>query len=311
MYLFKRVWCLRFPILALAAALLSAAPSLAQELEPRRWSHLPTGLNFAGAGYVYTEADISDIPVLRLENVEKEMNTWAFKYIRTFELLERSVRVDLTQGYQKGSWTGLLDGTAASTDRAGWTDSIARLSINLYGPPPLTGKAYADYRAKTEVKTIVGAALAVHFPTGEYMSERLINLGTNRYTFRPQFGVAHERGNWTMEVGAAGWFFTDNDNFFSGSKLENDPLYVLQSHLIYTWNSGFWVGAGAGYAFGRRSTIDGIEKDDRKKIKAWSLSAGYPITRDWGVKAGYIGTRRMSTTGSDTDSFVIAISHFW
>jgi hypothetical protein len=30
----------------------------AQELEPRRWSHLPTGKNFVGGGYSYTKADI-------------------------------------------------------------------------------------------------------------------------------------------------------------------------------------------------------------------------------------------------------------
>ena len=267
--------------------------------------------NFAAAGYVYTEAEISDAPALKLEGVEMELSSWVFGYIRTFELFGKSARVDLRQGYQQGRWEGLLDGEPAATERDGWTDSIGRFSIILYGAPPLTGKAYANYRAETQVETIVGAAVVVHFPTGEYMSERLINLGTNRYTIRPQFGVVHTRHNWTMEVGAAAWIFTDNDNFFGGNKLENDPLYVFQSHLIYTWDSGSWVGAGAAYAFGKRSTINGVEKDDRKEIKAFSLSAGYPITRDWGVKVGYVGRRRISTNGTDTDSLVVSISHFW
>ena len=75
------VWCLYvFMILGLPIL------CFAQELEPRRWSHLPTGTNFAGGGYVYTEADISFDPVLRIENVEMEMHTLAVKYIRTFEL---------------------------------------------------------------------------------------------------------------------------------------------------------------------------------------------------------------------------------
>ena len=107
------------------------------------------------------------------------------------------------EGYQKGRWTGLLDGVPASTKRAGWTDSIVRLSVNLYGPPPLAGKEYARYRSKNKVDTIVGAGLVVHFPTGEYMSERLVNLGTNRYTIRPQLGVVHTRHNWTFEAGVS------------------------------------------------------------------------------------------------------------
>jgi len=67
----------------------------AQELEPRRWSHLPTGANFFGGGYAYTEADIFFDPVLRLENVEMEMNTWALQYIHSFEMFQKSARIDI------------------------------------------------------------------------------------------------------------------------------------------------------------------------------------------------------------------------
>jgi hypothetical protein len=293
------------------ATLLIASSGMAQELEPRRWSHLPTGLNFAGMGYAYTEADISDSPALRLEQVEMEMHTFAAKYIRTFDLFGKSARIDLAQAYQKGSWNGVLDGTPASTDRTGWSDSFARFSINLYGAPPLSGKAYADYRANTEVETIVGAALGVQFPTGEYMEERLINLGNNRFTFRPQLGVVHMRGKWTMEASTAAWIYTENNDFYQDTQLEKDPLYTVQGHLIYTWEPGLWAGLSLGYAAGGRSTLNGEEKDDRREIGLLAVSLGYPVTRDWGLKVAYVGTRRFSTNGRDTDSVVLTVSHFW
>ena len=269
------------------------------------------GLSIAGGGYGYTEADVASNPTLRLEEVHMEMNSWALKYIRTFEMLDKSARLDLTQGYQKGTWTGLINGAPASTERSGWMDTVARLSVNLYGAPPLKGKEYAAYRAANTITTIVGAALAVHLPTGEYVNDRLINLGGNRFTIRPQIGVVHDRYNWTLEAGAAAWFYTENDDFFGDSKLENDPLYVFQSHVIYTWESGLWAGVGAAFATGKQSTVDGLELDDRKEIRSWSLSTGYPLTRDWGIKVSYVGTRRQSTSGSDTDTFALAISHFW
>ncbi len=87
---------------------------LAQELEPRRWGHLPIGTNFAGGGYIYTEADISFDPLLRIEDVKMEMHTWAIKYIRTFGLFQKSARIDFVQGFQEGRWTGLLDGVPKS-----------------------------------------------------------------------------------------------------------------------------------------------------------------------------------------------------
>jgi hypothetical protein len=282
-----------------------------QELEPRRWSHLPTGKNFAGGGYVYAEANILFDPVLRIENVEMEMHTWAIKYIRTFELFQKSARVDVTQGYQEGRWTGLVDGVPSSIKRSGLSDSVLRFAINLYGAPPLEGKEFAAYRAKVDVETIVGMALVVQLPTGDYMDDKLINLGTNRFTFRPQFGVLHNRGKWSMELTGAVWLYTDNDDFFNGNKLEQDPYYTIQTHLIYTFRPGFWTAASAGYGYGGESTVSGVEKNDRRENLAWALSFGFPITRQLGVKVIYLSTRTQESIGQDTDSIGGAFSIFW
>ncbi len=284
---------------------------LAQELDPRRWSHLPTGANFAGAGYAYTEADISFDPVFRIENAEMELHTWAVKYIRTFELFQKSARIDLLQGYQKGHWKGLVDGVPTSVRRSGLADSVLRFAINLYGAPPLKGEEFAAYRAKVDVETIFGMALVVQLPTGEYMDDKLINLGTNRYTFRPQLGVVHNRGKWSMELTGAVYIYTDNNDFFNGNKREQDPLYTLQTHLVYTFRPGLWAAAGAGYAYGGESTVNGEEKNDRKENIGWAFSFGYPITRQLGVKVAYLGIRSQESTGQDSDSIVVALAVFW
>ena len=283
----------------------------AQELEPRRWSHLPTGKNFIGGGYAYTEADIFLDPVLRIEDGEMEMHTLALKYIRTFELLQKSARIDFTQAYQEARYTGLLNGVSTSIKRSGLADSVLRFAINLYGAPPLEGKEFAAYRAKVDVETIFGTALVVQLPTGDYMDDKLINLGTNRFTFRPQFGVVHNRGKWSLELTGAVWLYTDNNDFFNGNKLEQDPYYTIQTHLIYTFRPGFWTAASAGYGYGGKSTISGEEKNDLRENLAWALSFGFPITRQLGVKFIYLVTRSQESIGQDTDSIGVAFSIFW
>jgi hypothetical protein len=240
-----------------------------------------------------------------------EMHTWAIKYIRTFELLQKSARVDFVQGYQEGRWTGLVDGVPSSIKRSGLSDSVLRFAINLYGAPPLEGKEFAAYRAKANVETIVGTALVVHLPTGDYMDDKLINLGTNRFTFRPQLGVVHNRGKWSMELTSAVWLYTDNNDFFNGNKLEQDPYYTLQTHLIYTFRPGFWASASAGYGYGGKSTLNGVEKNDRRENLAWAFSFGFPITRQLGVKVSYLATRTQELIGQDTDSIGAALSIFW
>lgn len=288
-----------------------ALPCLAQDIEPRRWSHLPLGGHFAGAAYAYTEGDIFLNPVLRIQDGEFEMNSAAFKYIHAFELLGKSARVDLIQLYQSGSWSGLLNGVPAAIGRDGWSDTALRFAVNLHGAPPLAGQEFIEYRKAAHTETIVGAGLAVTLPTGEYFDDKLINLGSNRYTFTPQFGVVHTRGKWTTELSTSVTLFTDNDEFFNGKKLEEDPLLVGQGHLIYTFMPGLWLGASVGYGYGGESTIDRVSANDRKGNLGFGLSAGIPVNRHFGFKIAYIGIRTREDVGSDNDTFTIACSFQW
>jgi hypothetical protein len=304
------------PLLATGYGLLlfvlfSASACFADELEPRRWSHLPINTNFFGGGYAYTEADISFDPVLKIEDGKMELHTWAAKYIRTFSLLDKMARIDILQAYQEGRWNGLVDGTPTTVKRSGWSDTFLRFAINLYGAPPLEGKEYAQYRATKEVETIVGAGLSVQLPTGDYLDDKLINLGTNRYTFRPQIGVVHTRGKWSTEATGYMTLYSDNNDFFNGKRLEQDPLYVINGHLVYTLRPGVWAGASAGYDYGGRSTVDGDSKDDRKQNLLWALSFGIPLSRQFSFKMAYIGIRTQEATGSDSDTFTIGVSAAW
>lgn len=284
---------------------------LAQDLDPKRWSHLPTEMNFAGGGYAFTRADICFDPVLRLENVEMEMNTWVLKYIRTFAFLQKSARVEFAQGFNEGSWKGLVDGIPSSIKRSGLSDSFMRFAINLLGSPPLKGKEYAVYRAGVEKETLAGIALAVQLPTGDYMDNKLINLGTNRFTFGPQLGLEHTRGKWSMEVTGSVWLFTDNDEFYKGKKLEQNPLYTAQIHLVHTFRPGIWTGVSLGYVSGGESILNGVEKHDRKESLGCSFSLNYPIAKQVGLKVAYVSTRTQESVGFDSDSMVLGFSGFW
>ena len=286
-------------------------PCLAQEIEPRRWSHLPIDTNFAGVGYYYTEADIYFDPALQIENAKMEMHTYAVKYLHTFELFQKSARIDFTQGFQEGRWEGLVAGVPSSIKRTGLSDTLMRLAIYLYGAPPLKGKNFTDYRSEADIETIVGTALVVHLPTGDYMDDKLINLGANRFTFRPQLGMVHNRGKWSLELTGAVWLYTDNDDFYNEYRLEQDPLFTLQTHLVYTFRPGLWLSASAGYAYGGESTISGEEKNDLKENLAWALSLGIPVTRKVGVKIAYVGIDTQRFTGQDSDSFFVGCSFIW
>jgi hypothetical protein len=280
---------------------------VAQELEPRRWSHLPIGANFLGFGYVYTDTDIFVNPTLQLENVRADIHSTAISYVRAVELFSKSARVDVLLPYSVGRWEGLLEGEPASTRRSGFNDPKVRFALNLLGSPAQRG---ADFR-QFEVNTIVGAAVEITMPLGEYQDDKLINLGTNRWTIRPQIGVVHNWDKWAAELTTSAWFFTDNDEFSGNKTREQNPLLAVQSHVIYTFRPGFWASVSAAYGGGARSTIDGIEADDEIGKFLWAASFGFPISRQQGVKIAYMAGETTENTGNDYKRLIFAYSMMW
>ena len=116
----------------------------AQDLEPRRWSHLPIGQTIVGVGYVYTEADIFFSPVLKITDGTSRINGLGFTAIHSFELAGKSARISLLLPYVSGRWDGDVDGEFQIIRRHGGGDPRLRLSMNLYGTPPLKGSAFAQ-----------------------------------------------------------------------------------------------------------------------------------------------------------------------
>jgi hypothetical protein len=286
-------------------------PAQSQEIEPRRWSHLPIGSHFLGGAYAYTTGEILLDPVMRIEDAEFELHTTALKYIQSFEVFGKSARIDIWQSYQTGEWSGLLNGAPAGISRDGWNDTNLRFAVNLFGAPPLKGREFQEYHAKNKNDTIVGAGLGIQLPTGEYLEEKLINLGNNRFNFRPQLGVAHSRGHWSAELTTAVYLFTDNNEFFNGNLLEQDPVYAADGSLIYTFRPGLWVSASVGYGYGGESDINGVPSGNVLSNLGYGLAVGIPINRALGIKINYIGTHTYANNGLNSDTLSLGLSVMW
>ena len=288
-----------------------SAPAVAQDIEPRRWTQLPTNLSVVAAGYGNTAGDILFDPVLRIEQATMELHTFGLSYVHAFEWLGKSARLDLTIPHVQGRWAGLLEGQPASTRRHGFADPVVRFSINLYGAPPLQGQEYANYYAERKSHTVVGAAVAVFLPLGEYKEEKLINLGGNRFTFRPQIGVVHTRGSWAYELSGSAFLFEENDQFFPDNKLNQDPLYTLQAHIIKAIKPGMWVSLSAGYGWNGTNEINGAGSGDKKGNFLWALSLGLPINRQQSLKLSYINFNTQKVTGVEIGTYLLAWSYAW
>lgn len=283
----------------------------AQDLEPRRWSHLPIGLNVLGVATGWTDGDISFDPVLRIEDGTFDLWVAGVGYTRSFELFGKSARFDFNAPYARGRWEGLVDGVDTVVRRQGFLDPTMRFSMNLYGAPPLRGKEYVQYRREHPVETTIGVAVGVVLPFGDYNDQKLINLGNNRFVIRPQLGVLHQHNKWQFELTGSVFLRQVNDEFWDGNELKQDPLWFTQGHIIYSFKPGWWASASVGYAYGGHSTINGVSKQDDQRILYTALSLGMPINAHQGLKFSYFTSDTHVSTGSSYNVLIAAWSINW
>jgi hypothetical protein len=82
---------------------------------------------------------------------------------------------------------------------------------------------------KGRQKLIIGASLTVSTPTGQYDPALLVNIGNNRWAFKPELGLSRRWNKWFLDTYVAVWFFTPNNDFFRNSPGRLDPTVKRKS----------------------------------------------------------------------------------
>ncbi|MDH5502119.1 MAG: transporter [Gammaproteobacteria bacterium] len=300
----------RNPVFALLliSCVLATENARGQDVEPRRWTPFPDGTNILGTAYARTSGDVLFDPVLLVEDAQADVDTLIVAYARSFAFAGRLSRLDVIVPWQNANWSGLLEGAPASVSRVGLADPSFRVSVNLFGAPAASGNESQTYVANQDVSTLVGVAIAVTVPLGEYLDDKLLNLGSNRYIIRPQVGVVHTRGAWSYELTGSTFFFTDNKKFLISSMREQDPLYAVQAHLIRVFRPGLWSSLSAAYGWGGENTVDGVPGRDKSRVVLAAISAGFPVAKAQGVSVSYIVNRTHEDTGSNLNTLTIGWS---
>ena len=199
-----------------AVAMLCAPLTLhAQDLEPRAYAASPIGLNFLVAGFGRSAGGVVVDPALPVEDVEATVDAFTVGAGATFGLFGRTALLVGAAGYVWAEATGRVGEDAREVSRSGLADPRFKLSVNLLGGRALSAQEFA--RAG-ERPTIVGVSLTVVPPLGKYDSTKLINLGSNRWSFKPEVGISRLiRRKWTLDGYAGVWMFTAYGEFETGS----------------------------------------------------------------------------------------------
>lgn len=254
-----------------------------QDLEPRAYSPAPVGTNFVTVTYGHSSGDFLPDPTLPIQKAALEFNNANFGYYHAFGLFGRQTSVALVVPYVWGSGNALVSGVHTPIYRSGLADSVVRLSYILHGSPALSPQ---DFK-KGSHKMIVGASVVITAPTGQYDPRLLVNIGTNRWSFRPQVGFSREFRKWTFDLYLGASFFTENSHFFGGQVRTQAPIGATQLHISRTFRGGMWIAANGIYYTGGRTSVDGVSRYDLQQNVRVGLTFSLPIRPSQSLKFQY------------------------
>ena len=292
--------------IAAIIVLMTPVCCVGQELEPGAYWPLPTALNIVTVVNSFNRGDVAFDPSAPIDEAGATINTIAFVLTRTFNLAGRSANAALVLPVVGGHLEGLVLGEPAETDRFGLGDPRLKLGLNLYGAPAMTPKEFASFRQGR----ILGVSLTVAPPLGQYDSTKLINLGTHRWSFKPEVGASTTRGRWVVEAMAGVWFFTDNTNFFGGRTRQQDPITATQLHLTFRFKPTMWLAADANYFTGGRTTISGKQNLDLQRNSRVGATFSTALDRRQAIRMS-ISRGAYTTIGADFISVAASYSYVW
>ena len=289
-----------------AFVLMHAARLHAQELEPRAYSNLPTGLNFLAVGYAHSQGGLSTDASAPLEDAHLKIDTGLFAYVRALDLWGHSGKFDVIAPYSDLSGSAVVAGQTRERHINGFGDPRFRLSINFYGAPALSLSEYPAYKQDL----IFGASVQVSPPWGQYDPSRAVNLGTNRWSIKPDVGFSKTCAPFTFDFTAGVTFFSRNNDYFGGQDVDQAAIYSTQANLSYDLGRGLWVAAGATYYWGGRTTVDGTERDDALSNSRFGLTVALPLDRHYSLK--FNASNGVSTrTGTSFDTVGLVLQYRW
>ena len=276
-----------------------------QALEPRSYANTPVGINFVLLGYGHTEGEVGFDASVPITDAKLHIDAGLAAYARSLDLWGLSGKFLAVLPFGETSGSATAAGQQVERNVFGLADPLLRVSVNFFGAPALSLADFPSYQQDL----ILGASLQVTVPLGQYNSNKLLNLGTNRWSVKPELGMSKAWGRLTLELIPGITFFTTNNDFLHGHTLEQDPIYSLQGHLIYQFSPAFWAALDTTYYTGGRTTVNG-EKGPEPADARVGMTFALSMTRYQSIKL-YGSTGAYNRTENNFWAIGIAWQYRW
>jgi len=274
-----------------ACAMLMPALCAAQDLTPRAYFPAPVSANTINLTYAFSTGELEFDPTLPITDSTGTIHAPVLSVYHSFNLLGRSASITGALPFAVGNLRGTVGGEQRSLTRRGMADSVARLAVNVLGGPALS---LADFVKTPLSRNLLGASLKVVAPSGQYDSAQLINIGANRWAFKPEVGYTGRAGKFVLDAFAGVWWFTANESFLvsatepNGATRTQDPIAAFEGHVSYDVKPRLWISVDINYWRGGRTSVNDVEGSQTLQANSrFGVTGSVPISRRHSLKVSY------------------------
>jgi hypothetical protein len=303
-------------IVGLAVSLfwLTTPTLFAQSLAPRAYLITPLGSNALTISENYSSGDIEFNSTVPIGGASGTNSVVVATYYHGLSFFGRSANITLGLPYAVGNFSALVVNQRQQARRSGLGDGIARFAVNLKGGPAMKLPQFIQWKQKQ----LLGVSLLVQLPTGQYDPTKLLNIGANRWGFKPEFGYSQRWGNWIVDGYGGVWFFTSNPEFFSHNSYfpgtrsrSQDPMAVFEAHLSRDFKPRLWVSVDGNFWFGGQTSLNGVETTNTlQRNSRVGATASVPISQHQSVKFSYANGAYIRY-GGDYQTLTAAWQYSW
>jgi hypothetical protein len=272
-------------------ACLVPAVCAAQDLTPRAYFPAPQSSNAVILTYAFSDGELVFEPTLPVADATGTIHAPVVSLYHAFGLLGRSASVTGSLPFVMGDLRGIVGGEPRAITRSGLADTTIRLAVNIIGGPAL---AVTDFVKTPAARSVLGASVKVIVPTGQYDPARLINIGANRWGFKPEVGYMGRVGRLVVDAFAGVWLFTANESFLAseanprGAERTQDPIAAFELHISYDVMPRLWISADGNYWRGGRTSVNGAESSLTLQANSrLGLTGSVPLTRHQSIKVSF------------------------
>jgi hypothetical protein len=230
----------------------------AQFTDPHNYDNTAVGTNQLEVAYTYARSNVSIDTGLVIAGAKFRLNAGTIDYSRYFRLANHLMWVN--GAVPIAGLSGSVTGTNIRGSINGAADSSYQVAALLRGGPALSVADFDNYKPET----IVGVSFSVAVPSGQYNGNKLLNLGSDRWSFRPEIALSHPFGpeqKWQLDTYANCEFYTDDVSYRGTKVLSAQPLPGFEGHVSYSFSDKLWGALDTRYSLRGDTSINGVDQN--------------------------------------------------